>query len=433
MKALAAILLLAVSASAQDAPVLTHALAENGDLVLTWPVHILRAGNSQLAATYQPEICDRLPAWHAIGSPIVGVNGPNRTSSARFPNLREKPASFLRVRATFDFSGRVFNFAGFTNAILNNVIFQGASLFGAQLDGSRLNNANFAGADLRTSSIREVIGLNANFSFARMSDADVSSSDFTGANFSFAELSAADLTFSRLRDADLRGAILQDAIINFTSLHGCRIDDNTVLDARALAVWRIVNNRGAGLNFSNADLSFADLSDGNLENCSLVNANLDGADLQRANLADANLSNASLRHLDLRGTMITETTQIPAKWRLIWDIINNPRAGRVHDGAILSQGFWVESTFERAGLRAADFNFGLMLDVNFNEVSAGGAIFRNAEFHGSTFRNANLRNANFSLAILNDVDFTGANITGANFAGASFSNVTMPDGSIRNN
>lgn len=424
---------MALQSKAQDAPLLTHSVAESGELTLSWPVHVLRAGNSDLAATYHVEIADVLPDWRPIGSPIVGANGPNRTSSVRFPDLRDKPASYLRVRAVFDFTGRNFPFAGFTNSNLSGVIFYGVNLFAARLDDSILNNANLAGADLRSATMINVVATNANFRFARIADADLSSGNYTGADFSFAELAGVDLTFSDLSNCDLRGAILEGAIINFTRFHGTRINQDTVMDTRCRAVWDIVNGQGAGGNFTNLDLSFTDLRNGNLTNARLQGADLTGVDFNFADLSGANLSNATLRQLDLRGTILSSATVIPAKWRTIADIINNPLPDRVHAMTDLSQGFWIDAMFKGADIHGSDFNFAIMADVNFNGVKGQGAIFRNVEFHGSTFRNADLRNANFSIAILNDVDFTGANLTGVNFAGARFSNVTMPDGSIRDN
>ncbi|WP_034936964.1 pentapeptide repeat-containing protein [Gloeocapsa sp. PCC 73106] len=62
-------------------------------------------------------------------------------------------------------------------------------------------------------------------------------------------------------------------------------------------------------------------------------------DLGHANLVDANLG----------GTKLNDTTQIDAKWLLVWDILNNPTSNRDLKGANL-----VGANLGRADLRWAN-------------------------------------------------------------------------------
>jgi uncharacterized protein YjbI with pentapeptide repeats len=244
-------------------------------------------------------------------------------------------------------------------------------------------------------------------------------------------LSGANLNFADLTGADLTGAILQDMDSGFTKFHETKIDSSTVFDRRTLAIWLIVNGKGANRAFSDVDLSFADLSGGNLTNSTLAGIDLSAADFQNADLRGANLTNAILRLHDLRGAKMDETTNITNKWRVIWDIINNPRVERTHPNADLSLGFFIETVCERADIRGANFNLGVMGNPNFESANTVGARFTTVEFHGANFKNADLRSANFCNSILEDVNFLGANLTNANMLAVTFRRTSMPDGTIR--
>jgi uncharacterized protein YjbI with pentapeptide repeats len=435
MKRLAAILLLSsavVSLHAQVAPVLQTKVGTNGALTVTWPVHRLVNLSTNLNACYQIEVASALGEWVPQGPLLRGEKFPNRIGSVVLENSLAEPASFFRVRAVFDFSGGQFMEKSIQNVTLTNSIFIGANFFGAQLRGSSFDNADLAAADFRFANMSEVSAQNADFTLARLADADLTSANLVGAKLLLTDLSGATLVFADLTGADLRGAILQDNDTTFTRLHNTTVDSTTIFDRRSLAIWLIVNGKAAGRTFTDVDLSFADLSEGDLTKAQLIGLDLSGADLQKTDLTDANLTGATLRLLDLRGTIITAGTQITNKWRVISDIINNPKSDRSHPNADLTLGFWIGTTFERADVRNSQFSSGIMSDVNFEGATASGARFDNVEFHAVNFKNADLRGAIFSQTLLDNVNFLGANLTNAIFFGATFNNTTMPDGSIRN-
>jgi uncharacterized protein YjbI with pentapeptide repeats len=435
MKRLAIILIALAnlaSALAQTAPALKHSVDTNGDLILTWPVQIIPTRSTNLNASYQLEFAPELNNWTPLGALIRGTNFPAHTASIRLTDVLTRPASFLRVRAVLDFAGANFIGKIMTNAPLTNAVFTGANFFGAQLDGASFDGADLSAADFRFATMTQITARNADFTLARLADADLTSADLSGASLVLAELSGATLDFADLSGADLRGAILQDNSSDFTRLHNTTIDDTTIFDARSLAIWLIVNNKGANRTYTDVDLSFADLSGGNLTNATLAGIDLSGVDFTHANLSGANLTNSILRLLDLRGTIIDDATNITNKWRTIWDIINNPRPNRSHPNTDLSLGFWIDATFESADVHNANFALGIMENVNFENANAAAANFKDVEFHGADFKNADAHGASFEHTLLDSVNFLGANITNAIFLNATFHNTTMPDGTIRN-
>jgi uncharacterized protein YjbI with pentapeptide repeats len=434
MKRLAAILTLTVSMAsgrAQIAPLLQPKVGTNGSLTITWPIQRIVNLSTNLHACYQVEVANTLGEWAPQGPLLRGESFQNRIGSVVLDNTPAR-ASFFRVRAVFDFSGGQFMEKSIQNITLTNSIFMGANFFGAQLSGSSFDDADLAAADFRFASMNEVSAQNADFTLARLADADLTSADLTGAKLLLTDLSGATLAFADLSGADIRGAILQDNDSNFTRLHNTIVDPTTIFDRRSLAIWLIVNGKAAGRTFTDVDLSFADLSEGNLTGAQLNGLDLSGVDFRKTDLTDANLTGATLRLLDLRGAIMTDGTQITNKWRVIWDIINNPTVDRSHPNADFTLGFWIGATFEHADVRNSHFDSSVMSDVNFENAKASGAHFDSVEFHGTNFKNADVTGASFNNAFLDNANFLGANVANASFVGATFNNTIMPDGSIRN-
>jgi uncharacterized protein YjbI with pentapeptide repeats len=425
-------LLSALAPHAQPSPTLTHTVAANGDLTLTWPIHVIQTASTNLRASYQVEIASELNSWAAQGPLLRGGEFPTANASVQLAGLLDRSISFVRIKSLLDFAGGNFARKSMQDAPLTNALFTGANFFDAVLDGALLDNANLSAVDFRFASMTFISARDADFTLARLADADLNSADLRGAKLILAELSGAGLDFADLTGADLRGAILQDIQSNFTRFHETTVDPTTIFDRRTLAIWLIVTGVGNNRTFTDVDLTFADLSGGNLSNSSLAGLDLSGVDFRNVNLSGANLTNTILRLIDLRGTIIDDNTNLTNKWRVIWDVVNNPRPGRTHIGVDFTLAFWDGTTFERANISSANFNLGLMSNVNFESATATGARFTGVDILGANFKNADLRNAIFTNARLENVTFLGANIAGANFTGATFTNTTMPDGTIRN-
>src|SRR5690349_18673365 len=107
-------------AHAQPSPTLTHRVESNGDLSLSWPVHVITTTSTNLSASYQVEIASEVGAWTPFGSLIRGASFPARTASTRLTELLARPSSFFRVRAVLDFSGGNFGGRTMQNAPLTD-------------------------------------------------------------------------------------------------------------------------------------------------------------------------------------------------------------------------------------------------------------------------------------------------------------------------
>ena len=142
------------------------------------------------------------------------------------------------------------------------------------LTARAMAQADFQGADLRAANLARADLLQTNFANADLSFANLAGADLAQANLQNANLTAAALNAARLHGADLRGAIL----------------------------------RGARLQ----EASFA------------------GADLRGADVGAATLDGA-----ELRGALIDDSTLLDPRWRLVWQIVNEPAQGRELAGADL--------------------------------------------------------------------------------------------------
>ena len=242
-------------------------------------------------------------------------------------------------------------------------------LGGADLRGADLGGAVLRGADLRGAIIDEGTRLDAKWRLVweivnkPVAGRDLRGADLTGADLTGADLTGADLGGAVLRGADPRGAI---------------IDERTRLDAKWRLVWEIVNKPVAGRDLRGADLTGADLR----------GADLRGADLDGAVLRGADLRGAVLRGADLRGAIIDERTTLDAKWRLVWEIVNKPVAGRDLHGADLGG------------------------------TNLGGTVLRGAVLGGADLTGADLGGTDLRGADLTGADLTGADLTGADLTRA---------------
>jgi len=137
-----------------------------------------------------------------------------------------------------------------------------------------------------------------------------------GRNFEGMDLRGADLSTFNLCDASLRQADLRDA------------------------------------NLADANLCQADLKGANLRGADLRHAHLQDADLRLADLGGADLRGASLEGVDLRGanlfgTLLDKNTEMAARWRKAWGLVNRKGHGQANRLEIETQvipegGAWAE-------------------------------------------------------------------------------------------
>ncbi|MEE3715839.1 pentapeptide repeat-containing protein [Tumidithrix elongata RA019] len=204
---------------------------------------------------------------------------------------------------------------------------------------------------------------------------DVSGRDFSGANFK--EVKLDDVNFSK---ANLSGANLEGASLKGANLVEANLDSVTFTKAN-LKGARLIKASIVASNLKNAQLPFADLH---------------GADLTRSNFLGANLEGASLAETKIgKGA---DRTKFESKDLLMWQIVNEPKAGRNLSGLNLS-GF------------------------NLNSANLKSANLTEAKLSWADLTSANLTSANLTGATLN-----GANLSGANLKGVDLTDVKIdPD------
>jgi uncharacterized protein YjbI with pentapeptide repeats len=196
------------------------------------------------------------------------------------------------------------------------------------------------------------------------------------------------------RGADLSGAVLRGVNLNCATLRGANLNraDLRGADLRGADLSR-ADLRGA--NLSRATLRGADLRGANLNRATLRGANLKDADisltsLSRAKLRDAFLNGADLRGADLnraylKGAILSESTQLDSKWRLVWEIVNQGAEGRDLSHTDLSY-----TDLYDANLTGAKLVTTQLIGADLSRANLIGAELRNAILIGANLRAANL-------------------------------------------
>jgi uncharacterized protein YjbI with pentapeptide repeats len=258
-----------------------------------------------------------------------------------------------------------------------------------------------------------------NLSGADLSGIDLSYANLRGANLSDADLSEANLGWARMRGANLSYANLSGAKLPIAMLHRALLGE---ADLRGADL-----NRAdlSGADLTRADLRWADLRDANMGGANLVNADLRGADLTWAELSGAKLVGANL----------DDSTQIEAKWRTVWQVLNRPGDVRdMLDDTDLSGAFLYQADLRGASLHGANLN-----SADLNEADLSGADLTGADLAGASLIGANLSSAQLAGANLRGADLDGTDLSDANLNGAqvipdqlskaaSLQGATLPDG-----
>jgi uncharacterized protein YjbI with pentapeptide repeats len=193
-----------------------------------------------------------------------------------------------------------------------------------------------------------------------------------------------------LRGADLDGADLRGADLSGANLGGASL---------------------AQAHLQGTNLSWAMLHGARLAGAVLHGAHLVLADLREADLRGAKLQGANLSWAKLRGARLDDATQLDAKWRIVWSIVNHGGVERDLQG-IDAVGADLHATdLGRADLRGANLAMALLTMARLQGANLGGA-----ELHGADLRGANLH---------------GARVTREQLAVAeSFQGAILPDGAV---
>jgi uncharacterized protein YjbI with pentapeptide repeats len=271
-------------------------------------------------------------------------------------------------------------------------------------------------------------------SYAYLEGANLHEADLSGATLSRAILRKADLTGAILCRADLAEADLRRA--NLTGVDLSKFGSTLSDHGPRSGLWKydLYRDKVPGDVFGVADLHKADLrganlTDARLDGANLREANLRGANLTRAKLVGVDLSRADLRWANLTGTdlnatnlnkvrlhgaVLDQTTQIDAKWRLVWEI-----ATRGASDLDLREADLRRAWLAHADLHGADLTEGDLRGVNLAWADLTGAFLREADLRGADLGEANLRGADLRGANLNWANLTGADLTGTQLSAAT--------------
>ena len=223
--------------------------------------------------------------------------------------LIDRPLSPERGQLLLALTSCKFNREETYSRVYAKSTFNGADLFGVNLDTVFLVGAKLEGANLREASLKDADLRYSFLSFTDLTWSKLRGANLTGADLRYASLSGADLRYASLIDVDLSGADLTSIDLGGADLSGADLRESNLY---------IANMEFA--NLTGADLSYASLTRSNLIGVEIRGANLTSADLNGVivgvgnwinSLKDSNVKGAeeikSKYFLEKMGTMEGET------------------------------------------------------------------------------------------------------------------------------
>lgn len=281
-----------------------------------------------------------------------------------------------------------------TRVIVQERIAQGEGFTGEDLSGLNLSGIDMKGVDFQGAILSKVSFKDTNLSGAKLLEANLTEADLSGANLKDAILKDADLTGANLKGADLTGAKLEDAVFEKANLDNAILDQVTATDT----------------NFSEASLAEASLKKSIFKGADFSRCTMDKADFQGSNLAEATVDSAVGVEVNMSETDLTEL--------------------RASGGCNFTQGIFrkatgLESIWEKANLKDADFSFSHMEGADFTSASLENANLSCSNMKFTRFMKANLSGArmkamNLFQGSLEKANLTGADLRGSNLYGAEF-------------
>jgi uncharacterized protein YjbI with pentapeptide repeats len=161
----------------------------------------------------------------------------------------------------------------------------------------------------------------------------------------------------------------------------------------------------SGADLTGAGLIRAKLIGSDLRGSDLRGSDLRGSDLRGADLRGADLSGASLFRADLRGARLDAQTALDAKWRLVWEIVNEPTTFRDLSGADLSGSDLHGSDLSGSDLSGSDLHGSDLSRAKFTGTNLGGS-----DLHGSDLSGSDLRGADLHGSDLRGVQLRGTHL-----------------------
>jgi uncharacterized protein YjbI with pentapeptide repeats len=233
-----------------------------------------------------------------------------------------------------DFSGADLSEANLQNAVLAEANLTGAKMMQADLSGADMTLANAAGVDLSAAKLQKACLKEADLTGAKLVEADLTEAviddavfekasmnsavltgvsavgtyfpqaDLTGASFKNSVCPKADLSKSTLDQADFEGAILKEASVEGASGRNANLTeaDLTLLraaggsDFTGAVFWRA---QGDGSIWEKANLTECDFRYARMKGATFTGANLKQANLSAANMKSGRFNKANLREARL--------------------------------------------------------------------------------------------------------------------------------------
>src|SRR5438552_2864841 len=191
-----------------------------------------------------------------------------------------------------------------------------------------------------------------------------------------------------------------------------------------LTNWVPMGERWTGqIGGTNPDLSFA-----NLDAATLFAASLRGADLRFCVLSDADL-----RFTALHDTKRDEHTRMNAKWKTVWEIVNQGAPGRDLQKADLSFSNISEADLSKADLRLADLSAAFAFQTDFRGANLSNANLRFIDLRGAKLDTNTVVDVKTRLIwrILNE-DVSGRDLHGSDLSNAILAEGHLSGGKLAN-
>ncbi|MBK8050919.1 MAG: pentapeptide repeat-containing protein [Anaerolineales bacterium] len=92
----------------------------------------------------------------------------------------------------------------------------------------------------------------------------------------------------------------------------------------------------------------------------------------------------TLTHADLNGARFDTAKRLDPRWRIAWEIVNRPQAGRLLAGANLQGANLKQATLQAANLKNADLRSSQLEGANLAGADLAGARLRQASIDDTT-------------------------------------------------
>lgn len=354
----------------------------------------------------EEEIKASVPEMDAIRDRFAAVqdkifeqyrDGAHYLQECRSPHPGEEPqrrAKLLEVssadgRATarsgdyafIDLTGAIIRDLDLTDAYMEYVNFEGATLSGVKLAGAILSKAQLSNCRFE----------NVDFTNANIGATNIDGAVFENCDFGQARLGRAKISNSRFERCRLseRQEMFLETVFETVSFVDCEMRQANFLERD----MRRCVFRGSDLtqsNFVQGDLTHADFT-----GAILTSANIVSTPTPSACFDDATMDNVRF---------------------MVEPILNDCTFRRAClRGANLRSADLTGSDFTRAKLEGADLSGAELSDARFDRAVAIGAQFRKANLSGAMLHRADLREASLMKARIVHACFTGANLYSVSF------------------